>query len=76
MRLGHEVPAADNVALTPARHFEVRRMDRFLRWLLGFAGDAVPVAPPEAVSAWHDLVHATQRAHAQPPVVSTAAEHA
>ena len=31
------------------RRFRVRRRDAFARWLLSFAGDLVPVSPPELV---------------------------
>lgn len=41
------------------RTFAVRRRDVFLRWLLSFAGDAVPVHPPDVVQAWHALVQQT-----------------
>lgn len=41
------------------RTFAVRRRDVFLRWLLSFAGDAVPVHPPDIVQAWHTLVQQT-----------------
>jgi proteasome accessory factor B len=34
------------------RELEVRRLEPFLRWLLTFAGDVRPVAPPQAVAAW------------------------
>ncbi|HEU4647584.1 MAG TPA: WYL domain-containing protein [Gemmatimonadales bacterium] len=37
------------------RRFVVRRVDTFARWLLGFAGEAEPVAPPELVDAYHAL---------------------
>ena len=36
------------------RRFQVRRVDAFVRWLLSFAGDAWPVAPPEVVQTWED----------------------
>jgi predicted DNA-binding transcriptional regulator YafY len=41
------------------RRFEVRRVDAFARWLLSFAGDAVPVAPAEVVDEFRRLVDAT-----------------
>ncbi|HEU4588428.1 MAG TPA: WYL domain-containing protein [Gemmatimonadales bacterium] len=37
------------------RRFVVRRVDTFTRWLLGFAGEAEPLAPPELVDAYHAL---------------------
>lgn len=44
------------------RAFSVRRRDPFLRWLLSFAGEARPVAPPTVVAAWRDLLAATRAA--------------
>lgn len=44
------------------RRFRVRRMDVFLRWLLSFAGDARPVAPPGVVEAWRTLLRTTRDA--------------
>ena len=41
------------------RRFEVRRVDAFARWVLSFAGDALPVSPPEVVSEFRRLVGAT-----------------
>lgn len=42
----------------------VRRRDRFLRWLLGLAGDAMPVAPPDVVREFQALAERTAAAHA------------
>jgi hypothetical protein len=41
------------------RRFRVRRRDAFARWLLSFAGDVVPVSPPELVADYQALVQAT-----------------
>lgn len=41
------------------RTFEVRRLDAFVRWLLSFAGEVVPLAPAELVSAFDDMRTAT-----------------
>ncbi|HYC50098.1 MAG TPA: hypothetical protein VEB19_03215, partial [Gemmatimonadaceae bacterium] len=41
------------------RMFAVRRADTFARWLLSFAGDAVPLSPPELVTAWRALARGT-----------------
>jgi len=41
------------------RRFQVRRQDVFARWLLSFAGDALPVEPPALVDAFRDLVRQT-----------------
>jgi proteasome accessory factor B len=43
-QLGVAVEGAPN-----RRKFKVRRIDTFARWLLSFAGEAVPVSPPELV---------------------------
>jgi proteasome accessory factor B len=43
-QLGVAVEGAPN-----RRKFKVRRIDAFARWLLSFAGEAVPVSPPELV---------------------------
>ena len=48
------------------RRFRVRRSDAFARWLLSFAGDAVPVAPREVVDEYHELARETLRHHAAP----------
>lgn len=60
--LGEPCDATDALDDTH-RRFAVRRRDVFLRWLLSFAGEAVPVAPPAAVDDWRTLVRATQAAH-------------
>jgi predicted DNA-binding transcriptional regulator YafY len=52
--LGHPVRGAPG-----QRRFQVRRADVFVRWLLSFAGDAVPLAPPRLVEAYRDLVRET-----------------
>lgn len=54
------------VAAFPARRgFEVRRMDAFARWLLSFAGDAVPIEPVELVRAYGELVERTRAVYAR-----------
>lgn len=35
-----------------ARRFRVRRVDAFVRWILGAGGTVIPVAPPEVVAAF------------------------
>jgi predicted DNA-binding transcriptional regulator YafY len=47
--------------------YDVRRRDAFLRWLLALAGDARPIAPPDVVRAWHDLVTQTIASHERTP---------
>jgi predicted DNA-binding transcriptional regulator YafY len=46
------------------RHFTVRRIDSFARWLLAFAGEAVPVSPAALVDEFAGLVAATQSVYA------------
>lgn len=41
------------------RTFEVRRIDAFVRWLLSFAGEVRPVAPPDLVASYEDMRTAT-----------------
>jgi predicted DNA-binding transcriptional regulator YafY len=41
------------------RRFQVRRADVFARWLLSFAGDAVPLAPAGLVASYRALVRET-----------------
>lgn len=63
LRLGEALPSLPNAG-TPLR-FQVRRRDTFLRWLLTFAGDARPIAPPAVVTAWRALVADTLAVHRQ-----------
>jgi predicted DNA-binding transcriptional regulator YafY len=46
------------------RRFDIRRADSFARWLLSFAGDAVPVAPDSLVREYRDLVQHTRALYA------------
>lgn len=41
------------------RRYRVRRLDAFARWLLSFAGDLVPVAPPALVREYSRMVRDT-----------------
>jgi predicted DNA-binding transcriptional regulator YafY len=41
------------------RRFRVRRMDTFSRWILSFAGEAVPVSPPQLVRLYRKQIRAT-----------------
>jgi proteasome accessory factor B len=54
-------PDAANPAV---RRFHVRRTDSFARWLLSFAGEAVPVAPESLVNEYRLLVQATRARYA------------
>ncbi len=56
--LGTPVPGEDRRSVFP-----VRRRDPFFRWLLGMAGDGVPVAPEAAVEEWQSFVHRTLASH-------------
>lgn len=64
-RLGEAVEGA------PARRaFRVRRADPFVRWLLSFAGEAVPVEPPEIVARYAGLGHATAALYSREPTAA------
>ena len=45
--------------------FDVRRPDSFARWLLSFAGDAMPVAPPALVDEYRALLVQTRAVYAR-----------
>ncbi|MEO7648110.1 MAG: WYL domain-containing protein [Gemmatimonadaceae bacterium] len=45
---------------TIRRRFGVRRMDSFARWLLSFAGGAVPLSPPELVREYSSQLERTR----------------
>ena len=70
--LGDDVPPDVDATVTAAmaalserhvvRTFRVRRRDTFLRWLMSFGGDALPIAPPVMVSEWRALLEATRAA--------------
>ena len=41
------------------RRFRVRRLDKFVRWLMSFAGEVVPVSPPHLVDTYRAMASAT-----------------
>ena len=43
-----------------SRRFSVRRLDSFARWLLSFAGGAVPLSPPELVREYSSQLERTR----------------
>ncbi len=47
-----------------SRRFQVRRVDAFVRWLLAFAGDARPVAPPAVVREFEAQIARTLAVYA------------
>jgi predicted DNA-binding transcriptional regulator YafY len=49
------------------RRFRVRRTDAFVRWLLSFGGDLVPVSPGELVDEYYGLVRETLGHHSAAP---------
>ena len=53
-RLGEPVEGHPN-----QRAFRVRRMDTFARWLLGFAGIATPVSPPQLLERYRAIARDT-----------------
>jgi predicted DNA-binding transcriptional regulator YafY len=57
--LGEPDPSAPTL-----RRFRVRRADSFARWLLSFAGEAVPVSPAALVTEYAVLVERTRRVYA------------
>jgi predicted DNA-binding transcriptional regulator YafY len=62
MAAGHlGAPVDDAVNL---RAFDVRRVDAFARWLLSFAGGAVPVSPPAVVDEYRRQLTATAARYA------------
>lgn len=46
------------------RRFDVRRADSFARWLLAFAGEALPVSPPSLVDEYRALAERTRALYA------------
>jgi predicted DNA-binding transcriptional regulator YafY len=54
MRLGSAVAGSEN-----RRAFRVRQMDRFVRWILSFAGAAKPVTPASLEAAVRDAARET-----------------
>ncbi len=66
MQLGEELVLNDDSVTQ--RRYAVRRRDTFLRWLLAFGGDAMPVAPPEVVHDWYSLLRTAYQAHSNSEV--------
>jgi hypothetical protein len=58
------------------RRFSVRRTDVFARWLLSFAGDAMPTGPEELVSEFGALARVTRGLYDGADGTSTAASGA
>lgn len=63
-------PADDN---PDRRAFRVRRPDAFVRWLLSFAGEAIPVSPVSIVEPWGNEVRALRAIYADRASRQTAA---
>jgi predicted DNA-binding transcriptional regulator YafY len=61
-RLGEPIADAPE-----CRRFQVRRIDVFARWLLSFAGEAEPMAPPDLVEAHRALADRTLAIYAGTP---------
>jgi predicted DNA-binding transcriptional regulator YafY len=71
-RLGRAVAGSNS-----QRQFDVRRVDAFARWLLSFAGQAMPVSPPEIVTVFQDLARVALEVHNRAPgVVDDSSDHA
>lgn len=43
------------------RRFAVRRPDRFVWWLLSFAGEAIPLGPPEIIAQFRQVLETTRK---------------
>ncbi len=43
--------------------YSVRRRETFLRWVLSLAGDAIPVAPPDVVREYRELIARTRQSY-------------
>jgi proteasome accessory factor B len=41
------------------RRFQVRRVDSFVRWIMSFAGDVVPISPPALVEHYRAVLSST-----------------
>ena len=50
---------AEVVGAPARRRFQVRRIDSFVRWLMSFAGDVVPVYPPRLCEQYRNTIAAT-----------------
>ena len=46
------------------RRFAVRRPDTFVRWLMSFAGEVIPLGPPEIIAEFRRQVEATRSVYA------------
>jgi proteasome accessory factor B len=49
------------------RRFQVRRADSFVRWLMSFGGDVVPISPPSLREHYHAVIAATLSAYEHAP---------
>ena len=61
------------------RRFRVRRVDSFVRWIMSFAGEVVPISPPSLVRAvpccdWCDGGAVWQISHSPPRMTTDARE--
>ena len=60
------------VGMPNQRCFHVRRLDSFVRWLMSFAGEVVPMSPARLIDAYHETVNATLSAYASGAMKSDA----
>jgi predicted DNA-binding transcriptional regulator YafY len=60
-RLGISVPGEPH-----RRQFQVRRVETFVRWLLSFGGEALPIAPDGVRTAFGELARKALAVHAMP----------
>lgn len=63
-RAGDPMHESPDGAAPVVRSFRVRRPEAFVRWLLGFAGEARPLAPPSLVAAYAAEVAAIRERYA------------
>jgi proteasome accessory factor B len=54
---------AEVVGAARQRRFQVRRADSFVRWLMSFGGDVVPISPPSLCEQFRNVVSATLSAY-------------
>jgi proteasome accessory factor B len=54
---------AEVIGAPARRRFQVRRIDSFVRWLMSFAGDVVPVSPPRLCEQYRNSIATTLAAY-------------
>ena len=54
------------------RRFRVRRVDSFVRWIMSFAGEVVPISPPSLVEQYRAVIGATAALYGKSAIVPRA----